>query len=156
MTRTGSIFLALVGAIALATGTYAQTPQQDPAHGDLPFVWSQRPTGHDFERYYPHHAIEAGRSGVGVLCCTANADGTISCDAVYENPPGEGFGAAAVNIAHSFHMNAQDAVTWSTSREKFRVPIWFLMNRKSSDPDVQAFIAQTSLATENICRAAAN
>lgn len=66
--------------------------------------WIKRPNGNDFARYYPSRAQEREREGKAVLDCTVRADGTIACSVASEDPPGWGFGDAAVKISRSFQI----------------------------------------------------
>jgi len=138
-------------AVLGAGNTSDAYPEQERRTPAFTLDWDSRPTGRDFERHYPRGAADARRSGVAILCCVVQADGTLDCASAYESPAGEGFGDAAVQIARAFRMKATDASAWTASGERIRVPIWFLMNRNPADPGLQAAQANVFEATQSIC-----
>lgn len=152
MRRTLLPALAGISMLAFCTSSFAY-PDEERRTPAFTLDWEARPTGRDFERHYPHRAAEARQSGVAILCCPVNLDGTLDCVSAYESAEGVGFGDAAVAISRAFRMRASDAQSWASSGERLRVPIWFLMNTSSSDPHVQAAQAEVFQATQSICDA---
>jgi protein TonB len=88
-------------------------------------TWLRRPNGRDYERYYPARALDAGRNGRVVLDCVVGADGRINCSVSSEDPPGWGFGSAAVSISRSFQMSPRLENGAPTEGGRVRVPIVF-------------------------------
>src|SRR5262245_9193093 len=88
-------------------------------------VWLQRPSGQDFNRYYPPRAMEREQEGRVVLDCLVDAGGRISCSVISEDPTGWGFGDAAVRISRNFRAAAQTSDGRPTSGGRTRVPITF-------------------------------
>jgi periplasmic protein TonB len=87
--------------------------------------WLQRPGQRDFDRYYPTRANERGQSGRVQLDCLVDSTGRIACTVVSEDPPGWGFGDAAIRISRSFRMAPQTADGRPTSGGRIPVPITF-------------------------------
>jgi protein TonB len=90
--------------------------------------WIERPTGRDFERFYPPRALEREREGRVVLDCTVRADGRISCAVASEDPPNWGFGEAAVKISQSFKMSPRLENGQPSEGGRVRVPITFRLS----------------------------
>jgi len=66
-------------------------------------VWTRRPDGDDFARYYPDAAVRRGLSGGATLQCKLKADGRLdACEVLNESPPGVGFGQAVLAMAGLF------------------------------------------------------
>ncbi len=151
-----SIILSATAVCVLATllssGGFAQ-PAEQPAVRE-PFMpeWSQRPTGRDFARYYPERPVGQGLSGAAVLCCVPRDDGSLSCIVGAEAPENNGFGDAAVQIAHSFRMAPDSIAAYRADPLNYlQVPITFIMNTTSRDPDIRRFTSQFRAATEGVC-----
>lgn len=87
--------------------------------------WLERPSGRDFERYYPPRALERGQEGRVNLACVVAADGRISCTVTSESPEGWGFGEAAIRISRHFRMSPQTRDGVATSGGRVNVPIRF-------------------------------
>jgi protein TonB len=111
------------------------TPTPDPVAENPPaappspvltgYVWLQRPSGQDFNRYYPRRASNMNVEGSATLDCIVSASGQISCTVASESPQGWGFGEAAIQISRNFRMAAQTADGRPTSGGRVRVPIHF-------------------------------
>ncbi len=145
-TSSSALLCALVLAALCASVAHSQETSATPA---FPVDWVTRPTGRDFERHYPRRAMHSGQSGVTILCCVANEDGSLACESAYESPTGAGFGPAAIEIAQSFTMTQADAAIWRASGERIRVPIWFLWAVNTSE--VEAAREAVNQATQSIC-----
>jgi protein TonB len=87
--------------------------------------WLERPNARDFARYYPERALEREVTGRASLDCIVAADGRISCTVTSEDPPGYGFGEAALRISRHFRMSPQTRDGVPTSGGRVRVPIRF-------------------------------
>ncbi|MGE0830138.1 MAG: energy transducer TonB [Hyphomonadaceae bacterium] len=90
-------------------------------------TWVERPDGADFARYYPERALERERTGSVTLDCVVNANGRISCSVASEDPPGWGFGDAAVRISRSFRMAPRLENGQPSEGGRVRVPIRFAL-----------------------------
>ncbi|MDZ4691984.1 TonB family protein [Terricaulis sp.] len=67
-------------------------------------VWLDRPNAREFLRVYPAEAQAEGLDGQATLDCLVAADGRLSCAVAREEPPGRGFGEAAIRAARHFRM----------------------------------------------------
>ena len=83
----------------------------------------ERPSGRDFERYFPHRAVTRGVSGRVVLDCAVAADGRLSCAVASEDPAGWGFGDASLQAARHFRVAPATADGQPTSGGRLRVPM---------------------------------
>ncbi|HEY5071043.1 MAG TPA: TonB family protein [Caulobacteraceae bacterium] len=67
--------------------------------------WIRRPSAQDLMDVWPAQATKKGVGGHAVLSCLVNVHGLLEqCQAVSEDPPGLGFGAAALLLAPRFQM----------------------------------------------------
>lgn len=89
----------------------AQSAQNDlprgpsVSYGEVPF--SQRPSASDYSRYYPRRARYNNINGRVVLSCIVQRNLRLDCSIAEENPPGQGFGDAALRIARRFRAEPQ-------------------------------------------------
>lgn len=69
--------------------------------------WTQLPGLADFDALYPAKAKAGGvMTGVGVVSCQVAVNGTLEeCRLVSEDPPGLGFGEAAMKLVEGFRLN---------------------------------------------------
>ena len=96
---------------------FAMQPGGGGGHGEpedgrltLPaaMAWLQAPSYADMAAAYPKKAREAHLSGhVTVDCSFTNSGGLSDCTTISEEPKGQGFGAAAHNLARQFHAPAE-------------------------------------------------
>jgi TonB family protein len=113
------------------TVAMAEFPPLPPAQFDLSSVrWIREPNARDFARFYPERALDQGRSGRVVLDCVVGGNGRLDCSVAEENPPGWGFGAAAVSIARQTRIDPTGPDGRSVAGEHLRLPLAF---RASSD-----------------------
>jgi hypothetical protein len=70
-------------------------------------VWLERPDGADFARYYPVEAMRNRREGRATLDCLIRDDGYLRCAITSEEPAGEGFGEAALQISTRFRIASE-------------------------------------------------
>lgn len=87
--------------------------------------WIREPSARDFARFYPHRALDQGRSGRVVLDCVITGRGGLDCSVAEENPSGWGFGDAAVNIARQARVEPTTRDGRSIAGEHLRLPLHF-------------------------------
>jgi TonB family protein len=111
------IFALMLGM--LATPGSAQTPLiTDPE-------WAAKPTGADIARFAPSAMASGTRSKV-LLECRVKADGRLeACAVVSEDPPGLGFGKAALRMATKFRMKPRTMDGQPVAGARVRVPVNF-------------------------------
>jgi TonB family protein len=67
--------------------------------------WERLPSAAAFTKFYPEGAQRQGLEGLGFVSCTVTARGLLeSCTVTREEPPGAGFGEAALRLATLFKM----------------------------------------------------
>lgn len=70
--------------------------------------WARRPSGDDVAAFYPRHAARAGIEGRATIKCRVNTDGRLrDCTVLSEEPVGEHFGDAALQLSRTFRMLPQ-------------------------------------------------
>jgi TonB family protein len=107
-----------------AVGAGAQTPSGPAVTlSEVPFT--QRPSARDFSRHYPNRALRAGLDGRVTLSCTVRRDLRLDCLIAAEDPPNEGFGAAALRIAGRFRAAREFPDGRSTVGAQVTVPLAF-------------------------------
>jgi hypothetical protein len=74
---------------------------------ETPAVWLERPEGDDFARFYPPDAMRNRREGRATLDCLIKDDGYLRCAVTNEEPAGEGFGEAALQISTRFRIASE-------------------------------------------------
>jgi hypothetical protein len=95
----------MIGIACLIAGIGAALAQEQATVPERPAIrYDMMPDGRDFERNYPPDAMREGVPGVAALCCTIQADRTLSCEVAREWPEGRGFGAASVVVARGFRV----------------------------------------------------
>jgi|GEM_PF-280791 len=86
-------------ALAAAAITGAKPSEVKPP------AWLRRPTPQEMYTFYPAQALAAKIGGKALINCRVNVQGAAEdCQVVTENPPGQGFGAAAVQTAKLFEF----------------------------------------------------
>lgn len=93
------------------------------ALSEVPFA--QRPTASDFSRNYPRRALNAGLDGRVTLSCVVQRSLRLECRVAEEDPPGQGFGQAAVRIARRFRAERQFPDGRATVGAQVTVPMAF-------------------------------
>lgn len=77
-------------------------------------------------RYYPDAAQRISLEGRAVISCTVTAEGLVeNCEVISEDPPGFGFGAAALRLSASFRMRPQTIDGVPVGGAKVTVPLAF-------------------------------
>jgi protein TonB len=114
--RQTLLALTLLFAGACASG------QGDTADNPIRIV---RPTREDIMREYPPDALARGVSGSATVECEIIRAGLLDhCSILTEDPPGEGFGDAAIRVAFEHYARPDTEGRFAVGR-KVRVPIQF-------------------------------
>lgn len=75
------------------------------APGDANPAWARKPSGEEMAAVLPTAAAKKGADGRAVLACQLTVEGFLQgCKVESEDPPGLGFGAAALQLAAQFRM----------------------------------------------------
>ena len=106
---------------------------QNPKNGGADPVWLEKPNWVSFipadrmTELYPAAAADSGiKTGRGVVTCTIAPDGALTaCSLESEDPPGKGFGQAALAAITSFAVNPWSDEGRPVDGSKIRVPIRF-------------------------------
>ncbi|WP_091741845.1 energy transducer TonB [Phenylobacterium immobile] len=89
-------------------------------------TWRQLPTAADLAEVFPEAARKAGRGGSELVKCRVIADGVLqACQPIRETPQGEGFGAAAVRLAHTSRMSVWSDEGLPTAGGDVTIPFRF-------------------------------
>lgn len=87
--------------------------------------WVRQPSGRDLERHFPRRALEANQSGSVELDCIVGRSGRLACSVASENPPGYGFGEAAMAIARQARVEPTLRDGTPAANRHVRVPMSF-------------------------------
>jgi TonB family protein len=122
--------LASVLALAAGPAVVAQTaPPEKPAPVITNPNWLRKPTQEEMLSVWPAEAARRGIGGRATIACTVNISGTLQgCKPVSEDPPGSGFGDAAVLLAGAFKMKPQLVDGKAVAGASVRIPIIFIAN----------------------------
>lgn len=87
--------------VALAAPAAAQSVQ--------PVPWAaEQPTARDFRETYPAAALADGVEGSVLLQCLITEQYKLECTVRSEDPPGYGFGAAALQLSRLYVASPED------------------------------------------------
>jgi len=117
-------FLALPVAAALGA-----TPALGQANGDLDTRpdWRRRPSIEEMFVVWPREAMQRGRGGSGTISCMVSAQGMLfDCRVLSEEPPGAGFGAAAIALTPQFLMSPAMKDGKPVAYGRVNIPIRFV------------------------------
>lgn len=125
-----SVVLAAILA-GLAGAVSAQTPA--PPAGRQPVItnpdWLRKPTPDEMMSVWPAEAARKGIGGRAVINCSVNVTGALQgCTVVSEDPPGSGFGQAAIMLAGSFKMKPRLVDGKPEAGATVKIPINFISN----------------------------
>ncbi|HEX7758462.1 MAG TPA: TonB family protein [Caulobacteraceae bacterium] len=108
-------------------------------------AWPEPSGGPDIMRYYPDHARRLGIEGRAVIRCSITAESTLKdCSVVSEEPPGEGFGVAALRMSVLFRMEPKGSKAGPPDGGTVEVPIRFQLPK--SDPPAYPAQGQTAIS----------
>lgn len=104
MARTTVLSLAL-GAVAVA-GVAAAAPNSTGQNS--PPGWVKIPRQEDLAAVWPQAAVRKGVDGRVMVRCVVTVEGLLNrCEVLSEDPPGLGYGAAALQLTPQFQMKPQ-------------------------------------------------
>ncbi|HEX2815469.1 MAG TPA: hypothetical protein VHN39_03685, partial [Phenylobacterium sp.] len=101
--------------------------QDETFQSETPPAWLHKPTAHDLLAVWPKSAWAKHLSGKATISCLVGLQGAIyDCAPIWETPPGESFGAAAIALTPQLLMkpgtvNGQPVVT------AVNIPFVFMM-----------------------------
>jgi len=72
------------------------------------------PSSAELVRHYPPQALAQNVSGIAVLCCAPQSDGSVACEVSSEWPEGQGFGAASVTASTVYRLTPQSLADLQT------------------------------------------
>jgi len=89
-------------------------------------TWERRPTAEEIAQFYPEAASEAGQGGRVTLRCRVTREGAlVACEIAAEDPPGLGFGEAALRMTRLFRMTPKIVDGQAVDGAPISVPIAF-------------------------------
>jgi protein TonB len=87
--------------------------------------WIREPSSRDFARFFPQRALDDGQSGRVTLDCGIRGNGRLDCGVASEDPPGYGFGGAAVSISRQLRVQTTLRDGSPASGRRLRLPLSF-------------------------------
>lgn len=116
--------LGVLAAMLMQAATPAAAPPR-PSVITNP-DWAQRPTAQDLANLYPKAAAAAHVEGRATIHCSVLETGELTaCRVTGEDPPGQGFGDAALAMAPKFKMKPQTRDGVAVSGGQINIPIRF-------------------------------
>ncbi len=120
--------LAGLVAVLLTVGPSVAAEAPKPIvypEGWVPPDWLRKPTPDQLMAVVPEAAIKSGRGGKATISCTITVQGALSaCEVVSEDPPGLGFGNAAVVLSSQLQFKPATLKGVPTVAQA-RIPIIF-------------------------------
>ncbi len=110
--------------VMAALGQAEETPVGPVvALSEVPFT--QRPSAGDFGRHYPRRALVNRVEGRVTLNCVVQRNFRLDCVVAEEDPPGQGFGQAAMRLSRVFRAAREFPDGRPTVGAQVRVPLQF-------------------------------
>lgn len=98
---------------------------------------SQSASSEELLRYYPEQAARLNIEGIASLHCTVTVAGTLTdCSVLAEDPPGFGFGEAALKMTPQFKMRPASAVA-TPAQSDVKIPVRFKLPPEPPPPPKQ-------------------
>jgi periplasmic protein TonB len=89
--------------------------------------WLRRPNADEVADVFPEAALDRGVSGRATVACAVTAEGKLTgCSVVAEDPPGEGFGGAALALTVRFAMRPMTRDGAAVGGGTVRIPMRFI------------------------------
>jgi len=119
------VWLAMGMAALAGTGVVGATRAQTPP---VPVItnpdWLRKPTADEMLAVWPAEAARRGRGGKATISCIVNVTGALqACTVVSEDPPGSGFGQAAIMLAGAFKMKPMKVDGKAVAGGTVRIPV---------------------------------
>ncbi len=125
-TAVAAIAILLAGLASAAPASAAPPGDRRTAKVVVDPSWVTKPTGEQIAQYYPAQADSARIGGRVVIECHVQTSGSATdCTVISEDPPGLGFGEAAVKLAALFKMRPKTVDGVPVSGAGVTVPIEF-------------------------------
>lgn len=94
---------AILASVLLAATAAAAAESESGS--SIPPAWLQQPSAEEVSAVFPKEALAKGHGGRAVIECQTGLDGVLKdCKVTSEEPAGEGFGAAALQLTPRFLM----------------------------------------------------
>lgn len=121
-----SVYLAAVLAALAGSAVMAQTSPPKPDPLIVKPDWLRKPTPEEMLAVWPTEAAHKGQSGLVVIACSVNITGLLQdCVVAKEDPPGSGFGQAALMLTGAFKMKPLMVAGKPVAGAVVRIPIKF-------------------------------
>lgn len=89
-------------------------------------TWAEKPEGAEMRKVYPPAAVEANKEGLAKVRCRIVETGRLAdCAVVSEDPPGLGFGAAALALAPKFRADLSNPENGLSAGRVVTIPVRF-------------------------------
>lgn len=127
---------------------------------ESPFVtepdWLTRPSAKDVAKYFPSATAWKGMAGLAAISCSVRVTGELSdCSVFLEDPPGLGFGEAALAMSHLFRMKPMTRDGQPVPGGTVRIPVRFSTQAFTAAPVVASHPRLRAGKAEVNCRISA-